>query len=491
MHFWGCCAYRWLARSQWTKNLLSIGILFALFAIKFSTPALASEGAHLDGSRLSLLWALPFVGMLLSIALFPLLASRFWEHHFGKVAAFWAATLLLPCAAKFGFLTTATEVAHTAALEYFPFIILLFSLFVVAGGIRLVGNLAGNPATNTAILGIGTIAASLVGTTGASMLLIRPLIIANQHRHHNAHVFVFFIFLVANIGGSLTPLGDPPLFLGFLKGVDFLWTVTAMFPPMALASIILLALFYLIDRYHWRNEGAKKPASHALRRMKIEGLHNVVYLLGIVVAVLFSGIWKSDISLPLGFGIEVPLEGLIRDLVLLLLGYLSWRTTRKTIRIENAFTWTPIQEVGFLFAAIFVTIIPVLAILRAGKDGALAPLLSLVTASDGRPIDAAYFWLAGGLSSFLDNAPTYLVFFNLAGGDAQTLMGPLFKTLLAISAGAVFMGANTYIGNAPNFMVKSICEERGIRMPGFFGYMAWSGGILLPLFALLTLVFFR
>lgn len=475
-------------RLRGMKHALALGVVLT---VGFATTAFASEGVHLDGSRLSLVWALPFVGMLLSIALFPLLAPRFWEHHFGKVAAFWAATLLVPCAAQFGFLTTATEVVHTAALEYFPFIILLFSLFVVAGGIHLAGNLVGNPATNTAILGIGTIAASLVGTTGASMLLIRPLILANQHRHSNAHVFVFFIFLVANIGGSLTPLGDPPLFLGFLKGVDFLWTVTAMFPPMAFAGIILLTLFYLIDRYHWRKEGAKRPSSHALRQIKIEGLHNVAYLVGIMVAVLLSGVWKPDITVPLGLGVGLPLEGLVRDIILLLLSYLSWHTTRKTIRIENAFAWTPIQEVGFLFAGIFVTIIPVLAILRAGRDGVLAPLLSLVTTSDGRPIEAAYFWLAGGLSSFLDNAPTYLVFFNLAGGDAQTLMGPLFKTLLAISVGAVFMGANTYIGNAPNFMVKSICEERGIRMPSFFGYMVWSGGILLPLFALLTFVFFR
>jgi Na+/H+ antiporter NhaD/arsenite permease-like protein len=467
------------------------GTLGVALAIAISTTALADEGAHLDGSQLGLVWGLPFVGILLSIALFPLLAPQFWEHHFGKVSAFWAAVLLMPCAAYFGVLITATALLHTVALEYFPFILLLFSLFVVAGGIKLAGNLIGTPATNTAILGVGTVAASFVGTTGASMLLIRPLIRANQDRHYNSHVFIFFIFLVANIGGSLTPLGDPPLFLGFLKGVDFLWTMTAMFPAMAIASIVLLVLFYVIDRHHWRKEGARWPSSHVPRQLRIEGLHNIAYLAGIVVALLFSAVWKPDIDIPLGLGVALPLEGLVRDIIFLGIGYLSWRTTPQSIRVENAFAWTPIQEVAFLFAGIFITIIPVVAILRAGREGALAPLLALVSTSDGRPIDTAYFWLTGGLSSFLDNAPTYLVFFNLAGGDAEALMGPLASTLLAISVGAVFMGANTYIGNAPNFMVKAICEEQGIRMPTFFGYMVWSGGILLPLFAVLTFIFFK
>ena len=465
--------------------------LAVLFTAAFCNTAFAAEGVHLDGSQLSLLWPLPFVGILLSIALFPLLAPHFWEHHFGKVAAFWAFAFLVPCAAIYGVPTTSAEVVHTAVLEYLPFIILLLSLFVVSGGIRIAGNLVGNPATNTAMLAIGTFAASIVGTTGASMLLIRPMIVANKNRANNIHVFIFFIFLVSNIGGSLTPLGDPPLFLGFLKGVDFLWTVESLFAPMMMASVILLALFYALDSYYWGREGHRRSAGHTLRHVEIDGLHNVFYLLGIVGAVLVSGIWKPGIAVPVGFGIAMPLEGVVRDVVLLVLAWLSLRTTGRNIRIENAFTWTPIREVAFLFAGIFITIIPALAILRAGQNGHLAPLLALVTGPDGQPINAMYFWLTGALSSFLDNAPTYLVFFNLAGGDAQHLMGPLYKTLLAISAGAVFMGANSYIGNAPNFMVKSICEERGIKMPSFFGYMAWSGLILLPLFVLITVIFFR
>jgi Na+/H+ antiporter NhaD/arsenite permease-like protein len=264
-----------------------------------------------------------------------------------------------------------------------------------------------------------------------------------------------------------------------------------MFAPMMFLSASLLTLFYLLDRLAWRHEADKiKQRSRAPRQIRVEGLHNVIYLGLAVAAVLVSGLWKPGIDVPVGLGLSMKLGGLLRDSVLLTLSYLSWKTTKASIRIENCFTWLPIQEVGVLFAAIFITIVPVLAVLRAGSDGALASFLDLVSRPDGTPIEAAYFWLTGLLSSFLDNAPTYLVFFNLAGGNAETLMGPLAGTLLAISAGAVFMGALTYIGNAPNFMVRSICEERGIKMPNFFGYMLWSGAILLPLFAALTLLFF-
>jgi Na+/H+ antiporter NhaD/arsenite permease-like protein len=454
---------------------------------------LAATPAHFDGAAVSLAWSLPFLGLLLSIALLPLVAPRFWEHHFGKIASVWALAFLLPCAIVFGGRTMLTELLHTLALDFLPFILLLFALFVVAGGISVVGNLVGTPATNTSLLAFGTLTASLLGTIGAGMLLIRPLIRANRDRRHNVHIFVFFIFLVCNIGGSLTPLGDPPLFLGFLKGVDFLWPATALLRPMVLASSVLLILFYAIDRLAWNKEDGELRArskSGANRQVRIEGLHNVLYLGGVVGAVLVSGLWKPGINIPIGFGIELPASGALRDGFLLVLSFLSWKTTRPSIRVENAFTWVPMQEVAILFAAIFITMIPAIAMLRAGHEGALAPLLGLVSTPDGSPVDAAYFWLTGGLSSFLDNAPTYLVFFNLAGGDAKELMGPLASTLLAISAGAVFMGANTYIGNAPNFMVRSICEERGIKMPSFFGYMLWSGTILLPLFLLLSLLMF-
>ena len=303
---------------------------------------------------------------------------------------------------------------------------------------------------------------------------------------------MFFIFLVSNIGGSLTPLGDPPLFLGFLKGVDFLWTLEAMLLPMLFVSGILLALFYVIDRLAWNRESAEvKGKSHSPRHIEIDGLHNVLYLMAIALVVLASGIWFRKVTFPIGLGLEMPIDGLIRDIALVSISLFSWWTTPRNIRVENAFTWAPMQEVALLFATIFITMIPVLAPLKAGSEGPFGPLLTLVSTPEGEPIEAAYFWLTGGLSSLLDNAPTYLVFFNLAGGDAKVLMGPLEPTLVAISSGAVFMGAMTYIGNAPNFMVRSICEERGIKMPSFIGYLLWSGAILLPLFALYSWIWFR
>jgi len=452
-------------------------------------PALAETAvAHVDGASLPLAWAIPFAGVLLSIALMPLLLPRVWHHHFGKIAFAWALAFVIPFTATYGMAEAGYEVLHTLLLDYVPFIILIFTLFVVSGGIFVSGDLVGTPNTNTAILAFGTMAASLVGTTGASMLLIRPLLRANQSRRLKVHVFVFFIFLVANIGGSLTPLGDPPLFVGFLQGVDFGWTVQHMFAPMVITALTLLAIFHVMDTLAWRREGLKKPLTES-KQIRILGGQNILFLAGVVGAVLVSGLWNPGIEFTF-FGLHFPLQGLFRDAALILIAFLSWKTTRQSVRVENAFTWAPIQEVAVLFLAIFITMIPAIMILRAGTEGALAGLAHFVTGPDGQPVTAAYFWLTGLLSSFLDNAPTYLVFFNLAGGDAETLMGPLATTLTAISVGAVFMGANTYIGNAPNFMVKSICEEKGINMPSFFGYMLWSALFLLPIFAVLTVIFF-
>ncbi len=443
-----------------------------------------------DAGAPGLAWGLPFAGLLLSIALMPMVRPHWWEHHFPKVTVAWSLLFVLPYAIVRGPDEAGPALLATLAHEYVPFIVLLLALFVVAGGIRIGGNLIGTPNTNLALLGLGTLGASLLGTTGAAMLLIRPLIRANGDRRHRTHVFVFFIFLVGNIGGSLTPLGDPPLFLGFLRGVDFGWTLRAMAPPMLLSSAILLALFTVIDRWYWRREPVLPP-SHLPRHIRIEGGYNAIFLAVIVAAVLMSGVWRSGRVLPLGFGVTVSFEDAARDLALLATAVLSYFVTPTRIRIENAFTWTPIREVAILFAGIFVTIVPVLAALKAGPTGPFAGLLHLVNRPDGTPIVANYFWLTGALSSVLDNAPTYLVFFDTAGGDPVHLMGEGSATLLAISCGAVFMGSMTYLGNAPNFMVKAICEEQEIRMPGFFGYLAWSGLILLPLFGLLTAVFFR
>jgi len=518
------------------------------------------HGHHgVDGSTLPLYWGLPFLGILLSIALLPLVFEHFWHHNYGKVAFFWALIFTVPFYLKFGG-DAMYEFLHIILLDYVPFIILLATLFTAAGGICLKGTLRGSPILNTCILALGASLASFMGTTGAAMLLIRPLIKANGWRKSKVHLIVFFIFLVANIGGSLTPLGDPPLFLGFLKGVSFFWTMN-LFKMMLPTVIILLIVFYFLDSALYKKEGTP-PDDGVKEPLKIEGKVNFIFIVAIIGAILYSSsvskdpgyfdqnIYDSfthDIELAvgeqniarenlmkfnqdhmadldsvtdelmalrsldqdaiaktnglrgkqghdstLGFhvgGVTVPYTNAIRDGLLILISILSLLMTSKATREANFFTWEPILEVAKLFSAIFLTIIPVLAILKAGIHGELSSIIWAVMGTDNQANNVMYFWLTGILSSFLDNAPTYVVFFNTAGGDAATLMSES-TTLLAISAGAVFMGANTYIGNAPNFMVKSIAEENGIKMPSFFGYMAWSFGILTPIFILLTFIFF-
>ncbi|HYD79652.1 MAG TPA: sodium:proton antiporter [Paucimonas sp.] len=463
-----------------------------LSALLGLVPAL-THAAELDGRQLTGWWSVPFVGLLLSIALLPLLKPNFWHHHFGKVALGWALAFLLPCAFFFGAGTAAQGAVHAFTAEFIPFIILVSALFVVAGGICVRGNLHGTPALNTGLLALGTVLASVMGTTGASMLLIRPLIRANDNRKHAVHIVVFFIFLVANAGGSLTPLGDPPLFLGFLKGIDFFWTMRNIFPETLFLCGALLLIFYFLDLHYYRNKEEIRPLEldpTPDSALTIEGKGNFALLAAVVGLVLMSGVWRPGVSLVV-LGTHVELQNLVRDVLLLGVIFVSLRITPASAHEGNGFSWGPIQEVAKLFAAIFITIIPVIAMLRAGGDGVFAPVIRAVTGADGQPIDAMYFWATGLLSSFLDNAPTYLVFFNTAGGDAKALMTTLGPTLAAISCGAVFMGANSYIGNAPNLMVKAIAEERGIRMPSFFGYLGWSCAILLPLFALMTLIFFR
>ncbi|RYY78271.1 MAG: sodium:proton antiporter, partial [Comamonadaceae bacterium] len=403
--------------------------------------------ADVDGRQLAPIWGVPFAGVLLSIALMPLLAPSFWHHHFGKVAAGWALAFLLPFAVVFGPAAAGGAFVHALVAEYLPFVILLTALFCVSGGIYIRGNLHGSPGLNMVLLAIGTVLASFMGTTGASMLLIRPLIRANDNRRHKAHVVVFFIFLVSNAGGSLTPLGDPPLFLGFLKGVSFFWTISHILPETLFLAGTLLALFFAIDSwyYHRREEVQPIDPTPDTRGIGFDGARNF-WLLGTIIGlVLLSGTWKPGIAWDIA-GAEVTLPGLVRDIGLLAVTYASLRITPATVHADNQFSWGPMQEVAKLFAGIFLTIIPVIAMLRAGIDGPFGAVIAAVTRPDGTPNPAMYFWAAGGLSSFLDNAPTYLVFFNTAGGDAQTLMTTGAATLAAISAGSVFMGANSYIG---------------------------------------------
>ena len=459
----------------------------------------AHHGHGVDGAKLPIWSIIPFVGILLSIAVFPLvLDSHFLVHHGGKMSLAWSLIFAIPYLAVFRG-EAFYDILHIYLIDYIPFIILLWGLFTVAGGILVRGTLRGTPIVNTLLLLIGTAIASWVGTTGASMLLIRPLIRANAYRQSKVHLIVFFIFLVSNIGGSLTPLGDPPLFLGFLHGVPFFWTTTALFPHMLFISIILIALFFVIDTFMFKREGGVVPDDGTNEPIRVDGLFNLVFLLGIVVAVLMSGTLKlGEVSI---LGVHVAWQNIARDVLIVVMGLLSLRFTPFSgeLRQANEFSWEPIEEVAKIFAGIFMTIIPALAILKAGENGALSGLIGAIK----EPLH--YFWVTGVLSSFLDNAPTYLTFYNTALGKLHLtesmvpgiLTGQLveaqhlefIKLLTAISVGAVFMGANTYIGNAPNFMVKAIAEQSGIRMPSFFGYMLWSVAILVPLFVIVTFVF--
>ncbi len=401
---------------------------------------------------------LPFVAMLLAIAVCPLRVPQWWEPNRNKFLV--AALLGAPIFALY--LARAPDVLVHMAEEYVSFIILLAGLYVISGGILLRGDLVATPLTNAGFLAAGSLLASCIGTTGASMLLIRPLLQTNRERRRVKHTVIFFIFLVSNIGGMLTPLGDPPLFLGYLQGVPFVWTFRLW--PMWLVMVAVLLVTYVV----WDSRQFARESLAALARdrsriepLRMRGAMNVVWLVGVVAAVAF---------------LHAPL----REIVIVVLAALSlWRTPRE-IRRANGFTAYPMVEVAVLFFGIFLTMIPALELLRL-RGGELAVR---------EPWQ--FFWASGALSSFLDNAPTYLTFLALGQGLglADEVVGVPQAILAAISVGSVAMGANTYIGNAPNFMVKSIAEEAGVKMPSFFGYTLYSGAILIPLFVLATRLFF-
>ena len=455
------------------------------------------------GQMLPIWSIIPFVGMLLSIAIMPLVKGEWWEKHQLLAAAFWALVFLVPFTIGFGPETSAEQLAETIVGDYIPFIVLLLGLFVVSGGILMRGTIVGTTKNNVILLLIGTFLASWIGTTGAAMLLIRPLLRANLWRKRKVHIVVFFIFMVANMGGCLTPLGDPPLFLGYLRGVPFFWTLQHIWPILLLNTILLLVVFVLIDRRMVMNEGKEGLEALQLEAtadnrvpIRIEGWHNFFFLALIIVAVILNGaIPQMDAFIDPAtgktygisvFGTHVGIDYVVQVVLIFIAMGLSWATTSKDLRERNNFEWGPISEVAKLFIGIFITMIPALAILRTygGSIGIDSPL--------------KFFWATGALSSFLDNSPTYVVFMTAAGSlgaDGMqyltTAVGDVaVPMLLAISAGAVFMGAVTYIGNAPNFMVKNIAEKAGVQMPSFFGYMKWSCGILVPLFIIDSIVFF-
>jgi len=439
------------------------------------------------GAQLPLWTTFPFAGLLLCIAILPLAAPHFWESNRNKgvVAAVLALPVVLYFPATFG--ATGVHQLLESAGDYVSFILLLGSLFVITGGIHVSGSLSGTPLLNTALLAAGGLIANLIGTTGASALLVRPLLRANEPRARKAHIIVFFIFIVSNCGGLLLPLGDPPLFLGLLKGVPFTWTL-GLWRQWLFVNATLLVIFNGWDQVVFDREAREQEGSHLEQVMRhvpvrIQGKRNFLFLIGIVATIYAagSGLGTGGAAWPVG----------LREGLMLAISSAAWRATHHEHRRSNNFSFGPIVEVAVLFAGIFVTMTPALLLLnaRASELGLREPW--------------QFFWAAGTLSSFLDNAPTYLTFAAAAGGlhgvplegrylAALLAKGSVTKELLeAISTGAVFMGANSYIGNGPNFMVKAIAEENGVTMPSFFGYMAYSCGILLPLFVIVTFVLFR
>ncbi len=459
------------------------GLFRLLFACLLTAMPFSAKAAAQTGPVPSPIWGLPFLGMLLSIALFPILAPRFWHKWMGLVALFWSLDLLLPMAFTSGVGAASFAVWHAAWVEFLPFVLLLLALFTAGGGILVRGGPSGTPAGNTFMLVVGTVLAGVMGTTGAAMVLIHPLLRANAHRTRKLHLVIFFIVLVANVGGATTPLGDPPLYIGFLNGVPFFWPLRSLLRPMLMVACPLLLIFYVMDRYFAAKEEPPAPPE----AFRLRGQFNIGLILVVVLTVLAQGIWHpGNVSL---LGQEIGIERLGAMAVFLAVTLVSVAFTPLAVRQGNDFNWHPMEEVAKLFAALFLTIGPVMAMLDAGLDGPMAFLLRLTQTPQGDLHPIAVFWLAGLLSAFLDNAPTYLVFFHLAGGDAAQLTGKLNPVLTAISAGAVFFGALTYIGNAPNMMIRSIAAHRGVKMPGFFVYLALAGALLLPVFALVSLHF--
>ena len=475
------------------KKFVSLLEAIAFFFMAFPMTALAADGA---AESISLVYCIPFAGLLLCVAVLPLIKAEWWESHQPHAVVFWSLLFVIPFAIFFGAGEAAEKVLECIVDDYLTFIVLLFGLFCVAGNITLEGDLAGSPRINVGLLLIGTLLSSWVGTTGASMLMVRPVIKMNAWRKHRSHIMVFFIFLISNIGGCLTPIGDPPLLMGFMRGVPFFWSLH-LFPVLLFNVAVLLTVFYFLDRRAYRKdiaEGRKPDISKPGTEVHILGLHNLIFLVMIVVAVILSGTlpgmaaFQDAAGAVKGIivfrGVRLTYPALIEVAIILLAALLSFKTTHVEIRRKNHFTWGAIQEVAVLFIGIFITMQPALMILKAkGAELGITQPFQM-------------FWATGFLSSFLDNTPTYLVFLTTAGSlgfteGMQTILGTVPIAMLeAISCGAVFMGANTYIGNAPNFMVKAISDENGIKMPSFFGYLLWAVTFLVPVFILDMFVFF-
>ena len=477
------------------KRFLSIFTAFFMLFLLCPT-AVWAAGESGTESGVPLWLCIPFAGLLLCIAVMPLVKGEWWEAHQPLVVVLWILVMVIPFALLYGVGSAAETVLECTVNDYLTFIVLLFGLFCVSGNITMEGDFAGSPRINVGLLALGTLLASCIGTTGASMLMVRPVIKMNSWRRRKSHIMIFFIFMVSNMGGCLTPIGDPPLLMGFMRGVPFFWSLH-LFPVLIFNMVILLFVFYHLDKRNYRRdiaEGRKPDISKPGTEFRIDGLHNIIFLIMIVAAVILNGVLPGMPAFQDAAGnargihifgeVSLSFPSLIEIVLILLAAFLSFKTTDKEVRVKNHFTWGAIKEVAVLFIGIVITMQPALMLLKA-----VGPNLGIT-----EPYQM--FWATGALSSFLDNTPTYLVFLTTAGtlgftGGIATTLGTLpAKMLSAISCGAVFMGANTYIGNAPNFMVKSISDENGVNMPSFFGYMLWSVAVLIPVFIIDMFVFF-
>ncbi len=438
----------------------------------------------------SLLWLIPFGGFLASLAFIPIFASKFWHQRFGIILGGWIASFIIPLVFQTGFFSTLSILAYTLLHHYVPFMALITVLYTIGGGIHISMKGKASPLINASILGFGAMLANLIGTMGASMLLIRPIIALNRYRHYRSHIIIFFIFLVANIGGVLTPLGDPPLFIGFLNGVDFFWTTTHLIYPFLMVGCAILVVFWAIDHYYFYHDPSVLDPDHLQGEAKItvKGQQNFLFLSGAIFIVIMESMITQKPHVTLA-GLSINLAALIRDATLFFIAIASWKFTPSTVHEANRFTWAPLEEVAMVFLGIFITVIPVLGMLKAGEAGPLGSLI-LMANPHNIPDVNLYFWLTGLFSAFLDNAPTYLIFFNMAGGNPVSLMTEYAPILEAISLGAVFLGAMTYIGNAPNFVIRSIAIQSHIKMPGFLAYILWSSCILLPIFLIFSWFWF-
>lgn len=415
------------------------------------------------------------------MSFFPLLFPNFWHKYASYVPLFWSLIYLIFVAYFFGFFRVFGAICEPLLADYLPFIILIAALYTVSGGIFVDFPRYRGPLFNALFLLFGSFLAGWIGTTGASTLLIRPFLRANAGRKKCSHLVVFFIFLVANIGGSATPVGDPPLFIGFLKGIDFFWFIKRLYPVIFGATFALVGIFFVIDFILFKNDPATDHDRVAKSAFILRGKTNLLLMMAVLLIVIFCN-FSGEVLL---YGHKFNWSSILRNCLLVIISLISLRITPKKIHERNGFSVAPIREVAELFAGIFITIAPIISILQQGTSGAFGDVFRWM-APGGEFIANRCFWASGLLSSLLDNAPTFLIFFHLTSGDAQTLMTVKSHILAAFSISTVFMGALTYLGNAPNLMVRSIAEHCSIKTPSFLGYLLWSCTILLPIFAVIS-----